>query len=343
MNLNKYLFLIFTAILWTSYSQEGGRYVYQFINLSSSARQVALGGEALTILDDVNQAIWNPSVINSDMNNKLSLNYVNYIAGIKLGSVSYAKTLSDKFGTLHGNIKYLNYGTIIGADEEGNENGTFRARDLAVSVGYAIDLPLKYFYMGMNLRIINSSISTFSSTGISTDIAFLYNNPVKPYAISLVLRNIGTQIQSFDTRREKLPFKMELGGSYKLEHVPIKWFFTIDNLQQWDISPTNPANSTKDANGNITEEKNSFVSNMFKHFVIGSELFYDKSFNLRLGYNFRRANELSLNNARTMSGLSFGFGLKKSKFQFDYAFSRYYTATNASTFSLTMYLDKISE
>jgi len=38
-------------------AQVGGEEVYQFLNLSTSARQVALGGDVLTIVDDVNQPI----------------------------------------------------------------------------------------------------------------------------------------------------------------------------------------------------------------------------------------------------------------------------------------------
>ena len=51
--------------------QVGGENVYQFLNVSTSARQIALGGEILTLLDDVNQPTWNPSVISEEIDNKL--------------------------------------------------------------------------------------------------------------------------------------------------------------------------------------------------------------------------------------------------------------------------------
>jgi hypothetical protein len=56
------------------YAQVGGENVYQFLNLSTSARQIALGGEVLTLTDDVNQPIWNPSTINEDLDGKLTVN-----------------------------------------------------------------------------------------------------------------------------------------------------------------------------------------------------------------------------------------------------------------------------
>ena len=321
-------------------AQVGGEEVYQFLNLSTSARQVALGGDVLTIIDDVNQPIWNPSVISANIDNKLSVNYTSYLAGINIGSLSYAKTISRRFGTIHGNIKYLDYGTLIGADEQGNETGDFKANDIAISIGYAINIPWTNLYFGSNVKIINSNISNFSSTGISTDLAILYHNPYQPFIITLVARNIGTQIQTFNGEQERLPFRLALGGSYKLDHVPLKWYVTLDNLQQWNLSVPNPSDQTTDLEGNVSQEEVGFIGNALRHVVIGAELFPESAINLRIGYNFRRAAELKLQNARTFSGISFGFGLKMNKIKLNYAYSRFHSAVNASTFSLLIDLDR---
>jgi len=319
--------------------QVGGEQIYQFLNLSSSARQVALGGEVLTLLDDVNQPIWNPSVINKDLDNKLSVNYTSYLAGINIGSLSYSKLITRRFGVIHGSIKYLDYGTLIGSDEQGNETGNFGASDIAVSIGYAFNIPKTNFFIGSNVRFINATISNFSSIGISTDIALLYNNPNKSYTITLVARNIGTQIQTFNGEKEQTPFKLALGGSYLLEHVPLKWYATIDNIQKWNISVANPSERTTDLEGNVSEGNINFIKNTFRHFIIGAELFPKRAINLRLGYNFRRAAELKLQEVRTFGGFSFGFGIKMKKFKLNYAYSKYHSAANASTFSLLINLD----
>lgn len=340
MNKNKVLLLIFFLSICSVKAQVGGEEIYQFLNLSTSARQIALGGDVLTLLDDVNQPIWNPSVINKDLDNKLSLNYTSYLAGINIGSLSYAKTISRRFGTIHSSIKYLDYGTLIGADEQGNETGNFNANDIALSIGYAVNLPWTNLYLGSNIRIINSNIANFSSTGISTDLALLYNNPYQPFTVTLVARNIGTQVQTFNGKQERLPFRLALGGSFQLEHVPLKWYVTLDNLQQWNLSVPNPSDQTTDLEGNVTEEEVGFIGNTLRHFVIGAELFPKSAINIRLGYNFRRAAELKLQNARTFSGISFGFGLKMNKFKLNYAYSKFHSAANASTFSLLIDLDR---
>ena len=320
--------------------QVGGESIYQFLNISSSARQVALGGETLTIRDDVNQPIWNPSIINSDLDNKFSINYSSYLAGINFGSISYAKTISRRAGTIHASIKYLDYGSLIGADEYGNETGDFSANDIAISLGYALDIPQTNFSFGTNLKIINSNISTYTSFGMALDLAILYYSEYKPYSFTLVARNIGIQLKSFNGTNEKLPFKLALGGSYQLKYVPIKWYVTIDNIQQWDVSVANPSNQSVDLEGNITNENINFLNNMFRHVVIGAELFSYSIINLRAGYNFRRSRELALQNIRTFSGISLGFGVKMNKFRFNYAYSKFHSATNTSTFSLLIDLDK---
>jgi hypothetical protein len=228
----------------------------------------------------------------------------------------------------------LDYGSLIGADTNGTETGNFNANDIAIAIGYAYNLPNTNFYIGSNVKLISSNISSFSSTGIASDIGLLYQSPFKPYSFALVARNMGTQIKSFNGVYERIPFKLAFGGSYRLEHVPLKWYFTLDNLQQWEVAVANPSAQTSDLEGNITEEQIGFIGNALRHFIIGAELFPNRAINVRLGYNFRRSAELKLQNARTFSGISFGFGIKMNRFKFNYAHSKFHSASNTGTFSL---------
>lgn len=321
-------------------SQVGGEKVYQFLNLTSSARQVALGGEVLTLVDDVNQPSWNPSTINQEIDNKTSFNYSNYLSGINIGSFSYAKLISRRFGTIHSNITYLNYGSLIGADDKGNETGDFDASDISISIGYARNLPWTNLFFGANLKLITSTISNFTSSGVAMDLSILYYSPYKSYSFTIVARNIGTQIKTYNGTEEKLPFKLALGASYKLQYVPLKWYLTLDNLQHWDLSVPNPSEQETDLEGNITEQEINFLSNASRHLVIGAELFTESPVNIRAGYNFRRASELKFQNVRTFGGISVGFGIKMNRIKFNYAYSKFHSATNASTFSLEYDLNR---
>jgi hypothetical protein len=105
-------------------------------------------------------------------------------------------------------------------------------------------------------------------------------------------------------------------------------------LQKWPIGVSNPARATTDLDGNQTQEKVGFFNNALRHLILGAELFPDRGFNLRLGYNFRRAEELRIVDQRNFSGLSVGVGIKLNKMRFSYTHARYTSASNTSFFGI---------
>ena len=160
------------------FAQVGGESIYNFLNIAGSARQASLGGNILTLIDDVNQPYWNPATINGKLDNRLAVSYLNYIADLNLATVAYAFKVSDRVGTFHSSINYLNYGKFIGADENGLETGSFIAYDLAFSVGYAYNIPNSSFFVGANVKFINSVIEKFSTIGIGADLGILFNSKI---------------------------------------------------------------------------------------------------------------------------------------------------------------------
>ena len=254
-----FLLLFFTSL--QLFSQVGGESIYNFLNIPGSARQAGLGGNVLTLMNDVNQPTWNPATINENHHNNLSVSYLNYLADLNIATVAYAYKFNDRIGTFHSSINYLNYGKFIGADEQGVETGSFKAYDLAFSIGYAYNIPNSNFYVGANLKFINSVIENYSSLGIGTDLAILFNSRNVPYNFTLVVRNLGYQVTAYDETKEDLPTQIDFGISYKLQNVPIRWFLTIDNLQKWDISVSNPSNIITDIDGTVTEEEINFLDN----------------------------------------------------------------------------------
>lgn len=330
---------IFILVFFTSLvanSQVGGETIYNFLNVPTSARQAALGGKTLTILDDVNQPLWNPATINEASNEQLSINYLNFLSGINYGSMAYSHEINPKFGSLSFGLIYANYGDFIEAEEDGTEVGNFKAYDLAFSVGYAYDIEHTNISVGANLKVINSVIYDYSSTGIAVDIGAIYKSKDSSFVAALTARNFGTQITVYDEVREDLPFEVAIGVSKILEHVPLKVYATLDNLQKWSVAKPNPSNSTSTIDGETSEENISEFENAMRHLILGIELFPEKGFNLRLGYNYRRAKELQLSEVRTLAGFSAGFGLKMGRFKLNYGYTKYHPAENTSTFSLLM-------
>ena len=326
-------FLVF--FIKTSFSQVGGETTYQFLNLISSPRQAALGGKVITNVDfDVTQALYNPATINVEMDNQLALNYTSYLGGIGYGSAAYAYTIDRRTQTIHGGITYINYGSFDGYDENGVSTGSFSGSEASLSVGYATQIGYSDFYAGINLKLITSKLEQYSSFGAAVDLGLIYINEDLDFNAALAVRNLGSQITTYAGLREPLPFEVDFGMSQTLEHVPLRWHMTFENLQKWPIGRPNPARAISDLDGDQAQEQVSFFNNAFRHLILGAELFPDKGFNIRLGYSFRRAEELRILEQRNFSGLSFGIGIKMNKMRFSYSHARYTSASNASFFGL---------
>ena len=320
-----------------SHSQIGGKYTYQFLNLVTSPRQAALGGKVITIYDnDVNQAHYNPATINAEMNKNLALNYGSYYNEVSYGTASYAYTYDRHLQTFHAGVNYVNYGNFDGYDENGQPTSSFTGSEMALSFGYAYNIPYTDIHIGASAKLISSSLETYHSFGGALDIGALFIDERNDVNWALVIRNIGTQFSTYNGVNEKLPLEIIAGVSQELENVPIRWHVTLENLQQWNISFSNPARSQSSIEGQLTEEKVSFVNNAMRHLIVGVELLTKKAFNLRVGYNFRRAEELRILEQRNFSGVSLGFGLRMNKIKFNYSYSKYTLAGNTSLFGLTM-------
>lgn len=322
------------------FGQIGGKYTYQFLNLVTSPRQAALGGKIITLYDeDVNQAHCNPASINPEMDNQLALNYGSYYGEVSYGTASYAYTYDQHLQTFQAGVNYVNYGQFEGYDENGQATNSFTGSEVAVSLGYAYNIPFTSLYLGTSAKVISSSLENYNSLGGAFDIGVVYIDQRNDVNWALVIRNIGTQFTTYSGVREKLPLEILFGVSQELDNVPIRWHLTLDNLQQWNIAFANPVRGDTNIYGTESSEKVSFVNNALRHVIFGVELFPKRKFNVQLGYNFRRGEELRVVDKRNFSGISVGFGLKMNRLKFNYSYSRYTLAANTSLFGLTLNLN----
>jgi len=320
-------------------AQIGGKYTYEFLNLISSPRQAALGGKVLTNMDwDTSQALHNPSAINSEMDGQLAMNFVNYFADINYGSLAYAHSFGEKKHIVAAGITYVDYGSFNGFDENGVSTGEFSGNEFAVTVGYALVFPDPNLKLGVNGKFISSKLETYSSIGGALDVSLLYDFKKSNSQLTLVASNLGTQFTVYENTKERTPLHVDLAFGKKLEKLPLKWHVVYENLQQWDLSFSNPARAQVDLDGVETQEEISFFDKLTQHLVVGGELFHGKAINLRFGYNFRRGHELKIEGNRVFAGITAGFGLKLNRFRVNYAFQKYSAAANVHTFGLNINL-----
>jgi hypothetical protein len=233
-------------------------------------------------------------------------------------------------------VNYVNYGKFDGYDENGTATSSFTGSEMALSMGYSYNVPHTDFYFGANAKLISSTLESYTSYGTAADLGALFIDQRNDVNWALVVRNIGTQITTYSGTQEKLPLEVLIGISQEVDNVPLRWHLTLENLQQWNIAFSNPNRAISSIDGSATPEKVGFMNNALRHVVFGAELFPKKGFNLRLGYNFRRAEELRVIDQRNFSGISVGFGLKMGNVKFNYSHSRYSLAGNTSLFGLTM-------
>lgn len=328
------LFIGLTSL--SAFSQVGGDYSYQFLNLPTSPIQASLGGKNITIRDNnVNQSFSNPASINKEMDRQLALNFSKYYGAITYGSAAYVKSFDNEKNVFFG-VNYVNYGDIEGYDEFGNETGTFSGNEIAVNVGYSYHISQTNWHFGANTKFIGSYLETYSSMGVALDLGVLNVNEENNLTFAFAIRNLGAQISTYADIREKMPLDIMVAVSKKLENVPVRWHIGLDNLQKWDLSFSNPNRSETDLEGNTQDEKIRFLNNALRHVILGVELFPDRKFNVRLGYNFRKGEELRILEQRHFSGITAGFGFRVKKIRFEYAYSRQTTAANTSLFGLTI-------
>lgn len=333
---------IFCLLFSSSFAQLGGDKIYQFLNLNTSARVASLGGNQIAVKDnDPFLAGINPALLNKEMNGKLAMSYINYLSDVSMGFASYTKHY-DSLGTFNIGIQYVSYGEFTETDISGVDLGTFTAGEYAFILGYAKDLDTN-FSVGVNLKPISSTFYDNQSFGLAADLGMTYLSNNKLLTMSVLAKNIGRQISTYTetSEREDLPFELQFGISKRLSKVPLRLSFIAHNLQQWDLRYENPTEEieTESAldDGTPEEEKNdyAFLDNLARHLIFNAEFLVTENFNVRFGYNYLRRRELRITDKLGTVGMSWGFGMRISKFHLSYARSAFHQAGATNTFSIS--------
>ncbi|MEZ4935051.1 MAG: type IX secretion system protein PorQ [Saprospiraceae bacterium] len=318
------LTLLATFFAQTIWAQVvGGDNVYEFLNLSPSARVTGLAGNLITVRDDdVALAYNNPAALNPEMSGKIQFGNNFYLSDINHGYVSYGQYAKKWDLTFHGGIQYISYGTFQATDEVGNITGQFDAGEYAFTVGAGKEL-YERLSVGANLKFITSQFESYNSAGMTADLAAMFHDTAKLVNVTLLLKNIGTQFSTYTPgNRESIPFEMQIGVSKQLRYLPFRLSVIYRYLDKWNITYDDP-NSQEDVffigDGNTTSDNN-FIDNLARHFIFNGEFLFGKkeNFRMRLGYSHLNRKELTVRNLRSLAGFAFGVGLKINRFRIDF-------------------------
>jgi hypothetical protein len=336
--------LCFLGFLAVAQAQVGGLHTFAFLKLPPSARITSLGGSLIAVKDDdVTLALHNPALLNHTMHQQISFNHGFLIDGIQHGYAAFAHHAPNWNTTFHSGIQYVNYGIFNYADEYGNttDAGTFKASEYAITLGASRQLDER-ISLGVNSKFLTSQLESYRAIGLAADLALCYADTTRRMTFALVMQNIGTQIQHYRPgNTESLPFNFQASISKKLAYLPFRFSVIYHHLHRWNLLYDNP-NSVENSflsseNPSDAGKFSMLVDNLFRHLIFNGELLIGQreSLRLRFGYNHFMRQELSVNNFRTISGITFGAGIRISRFRMDYGRNNYHLAGGVNHLSIS--------
>lgn len=275
---------------------------FDLLRLEPSARASALSGTIGSVAsDDPSSVMYNPALLTEDMHRGLSLTYLNHLSDVNAGFISYARTVGN-LGTFAAGVRYLSYGSFERADENGVRDGTtFGAGEAALSLSYSQQLTPK-LRGGATVHAAFASIDDAGGQALAADLGVLYTIPGQQIGISASIHNVGFALSSLGETSDRLPVDLRLGISKRLERLPLTIMLMGYNLHSYSGD-------------------DSALDEALRHVNVAGEIRIGAPVAIRVGYNPRRHQELSTGGRLDLAGLSAGFGINLSRFNFDYAFN----------------------
>ncbi|TAH27120.1 MAG: hypothetical protein EAZ07_02485 [Cytophagales bacterium] len=297
-------------------AQIGGNSSFNFLRMPSNAPLIAVGGMNVSVRS-IHMIGQNPALINKEMNKNLLISNQQYYAGINTTALTYVHNF-NKIGPLALNLYYFTSGKIKQTDATGNETGSFSANQYYISIGKSHTI--NYYSLGLNLKIAGSNVAGYNSFASLADIGGVFKHPTKDFTVGLVLQNIGFTFNNYTSVEQSLPFDVQLGTSYKLEHMPFRFSILAHHLHTFDIVYLDPNKKQPlDANGEPIVEKKSTGDKILRHFNLGGEFFLGKFISLKVGYNHLVRREMRTEVRSGMAGFSFGVLVNVKSFEFSYS------------------------
>jgi len=258
---------------------DAGTTAGQFLKLGMGGKAAALGDAVVAGVNDSTSIVWNPAGLTGVKGNQLSLMHSLYAADVFYDYLTFAKELPG-IGTVAIGVQYVNYGSIIEMDNLGTELAGFTPYDLAINVGYALNL--NGLSAGVNVKYI-SSVIKHTATALAADVGAQYT--VSGVKLGAAVYNLGTGMK-FVNDTVGLPVYLRLGAAYS----------PMANL--------------------IVEADGEFPADGAIGFGIGAEYLYslgaEMSLAPRAGYN-------SINEVSGFKGFTFGVGFNWTTYTLDYA------------------------
>jgi hypothetical protein len=349
---SKFILFLVGCLYTLAHGQRGGERVYEFTLLPTSARATALGGSQIAAAtNDYGLVGGNPAMLNVSMDNSFIFQHNFHFAGIDNGYAGFAKYINGWKSMIHGGVHYMNYGKFTAADDLGNIQGEFKAKDLSLQAGISNQINER-MSAGLTVQYIQSTYESYTSSGLMVDGGMTYRSEDGLNHYALVLRGVGFQFSGYyqGDDKGKMPVDLQFGFSKRLEYVPFRLSILMHDINRWDLRYRSPLDeeTSIDFGEDQPTEPSSFsqgVDNFFKHLTFGGEFLIGKNegFILRFAYDHQLHQELSVVNLRSLAGFSAGVGVNVKSFIIDYGFSVYHQAGSTKHLGLRVNLNELKK
>ncbi|MFZ8835576.1 MAG: hypothetical protein ACO2XQ_00900 [Flavobacteriales bacterium] len=303
--------------------------------LTTDPRGAALGGSVMADFeDDLHAAAYNPCLLDTNQKNFITLDYVDYFAGIGLATVNIQLTNGKKWKKQVG-TRFLNLGQFDGFDGAGNPTGSFNGGENFVYFGASrpINPNNPNWSIGTQSFIGTRSLDREVSAWAGTE-CFVHGKwPESRTAIGVALTGMGRQWNWKSSQPNgALPYNLQLALTKGFQNAPFTVFLKAQHLETWDLAPPGTYDDTIDPiTGEVVQNKTfKFGDQLMRHMNIGVAIKPSSTFQIWTGFDYRRRKELMATDRLSANGLSLGVEFKMGNFDIRMSRSRYHFA-GAST------------
>jgi hypothetical protein len=201
----------------------------------------------------------------------------------------------------------MDYGQLKQRSTYNEDLGHFTARDIAIAGTFAYELT-EHISGGITAKFITSTIAGYNSLGVGIDLGLNYLDANQGWSLSAVARNLGGQIKAYDDEFERIPLDLQVGVSKQLQNAPLRFHATMSRLNNWS-------------------------EGLGRHLALGADILLSKDIYVAAGYNFRKANQMTITDDESSSahgaGLTLGTGLSLQRFKLHLGWGKYHVSTSS--------------
>jgi len=183
-----------------------------FLSYGAGARTIGMGRCGVGLSDDASAPYYNPAGLSQVKPQELLFMHSVLFMGTSFDYFSYVLPTS-KAGSFAFSLVQARIGDVEDRDESNNLLDEFGEKETAGILSYSINT-VDFLSLGINYKIIQHSISHWSSLGQDCDIGLMLF-PEKPFSIGFTVKNLLQPSFILISEAEQYPLRFGTGASYK--------------------------------------------------------------------------------------------------------------------------------